>query len=97
MESLREIRPIAELEEATARLVRQTAAEHRTVLFTDESGMDQAVLMDAESYLKWRETTALLQLIAQGEADIEAGRLVSQEEAFDRADQAISHPRRPTG
>ena len=45
--------------------------------------------MDVESYDRRRSALALLTIIAQGEADVVAGRLVSQEEAFARASRAI--------
>ena len=45
--------------------------------------------MDMESYDRWRSAAALLEIIAQGEADIAAGRLVSQDEAFERAARVI--------
>ncbi len=47
---------------------------------------------DSESvanYDRWRDTVALLKLIAQSEADVEAGRTLSQDEAFTRAERAI--------
>jgi hypothetical protein len=37
-----------------------------------------------------RNTVAMLKLIAQSEADVKAGRTVSQEEAFARAERAIA-------
>jgi predicted transcriptional regulator len=48
--------------------------------------------MDVESYDRWRSALALLKIIAQGEADVAAGRLVSQEEAFARASRALDRP-----
>jgi hypothetical protein len=45
--------------------------------------------MDVVSYDRWRSTAAMLKLIAQSEADVKAGRTVSQEEAFARAERAI--------
>ncbi len=41
------------------------------------------------NYDRWRDTVALLKLIAQSEADVEAGRTLSQDEAFTRAERAI--------
>jgi hypothetical protein len=41
-----------------------------------------------ESYERLRLAIALLKIIAQGEADVAAGRLISQE-AFARASRAI--------
>ena len=46
--------------------------------------------MEVASYDRWRDTVALLKLIAQSEADFEAGRTVSQDEAFARAERAIA-------
>ncbi len=37
--------------------------------------------MDVANYDRWRDTVALLKLIAQSEADVEAGRTMSQDEA----------------
>lgn len=79
---------ITDLDPGAAQLVRTVAEERRTLLFTDESGA-QAVLMDAASYDRWRNTAAMLQLIAQSEAEVEEGKLVPQDEAFVRAERAI--------
>jgi hypothetical protein len=38
-----------------------------------------------ESYEALRDATMLLQLVAQGEADLQEGRVLSQDEAFARA------------
>ena len=83
-----DVKPLSELESGASQLVRRVAEERRTVLITDE-GKARAVLMDVASYDRWRQSVALLKLIAQSEADIEAGRVVSQDEAFERAELAI--------
>ena len=83
-----DIKPLSELESGASQLIRSVAEERRTVLITDE-GKAKAVLMDVASYDRWRQSVALLKLIAQSEADIEAGRVVSQDEAFARAELAI--------
>jgi len=83
-----DVKTISDLGEGAAKLVRTVAKERRTLLLVDDAGA-KAVLMDAASYDRWRNTVALLQLVAQSEADVEAGRLVSQEEAFARAERAI--------
>lgn len=84
----RDVKPISELEARTAKLIRTVAEERRTVLITDE-GEARAVLMDVASYDRWRQTVALLRLIAQSEQDLEAGRVVSQHEALEAAERAI--------
>ncbi len=84
-----DVRTVDELATGSAQLIRSVAEERRTILLTD-NGAAKAVLMDVASYDRWRDTVALLKLIAQSEADIEAGRTVSQEEAFTRAERAIA-------
>ena len=49
----------------------------------------QRVVLDLARYDRMRSAVALLKIIAQGEADVAAGRLLSQEEAFARATRAI--------
>lgn len=83
-----DIRSIADLERNASELVREVAEQGRTVAIVLD-GEARAVLMDVESYDRWRSAAALLKIIAQGEADVAAGRLVSQEEAFERATRAI--------
>lgn len=83
-----DLKPISDLDESAAQLVRTVAAERRTLVFTDQDGA-RAVLMDATSYDRWRNTAALLRLIAQSEEDVKAGRLVPQQEAFARAERVI--------
>jgi prevent-host-death family protein len=83
-----DIRSVADLERNASELVREVAEQGRTVAIVID-GEARAVLMDVESYDRWRSAAALLKIIAQGEADVAAGRLVSQEEAFERAARAI--------
>ena len=89
MRLAKDIRSVDELATSGAQLIRHVAEERRTILLTD-NGAAKAVLMDVASYDRWRDTVALLKLIAQSEADIEAGRTVSQDEAFARAERAIA-------
>ncbi len=88
-----DVKPVDELLTSGAKLVRSVAENRRTILLTDK-GTAKAVLMDVTSYDKWRDTVATLQLIAQSEADLEAGRTVSQDEAFARAERAIAEVER---
>ncbi len=84
-----DVKPVDELLTSGAQLVRSVAETRRTILLTD-NGAAKAVLMDVASYDRWRDTVALLKLISQSEADVEAGRTVSQDEAFARAERAIA-------
>jgi len=84
----RDVKSVEDLERNASDLVRQVAEQGRTVAIVQD-GEARAVLMDVESYDRMRSAVALLKIIAQGEADVAAGRLLSQEEAFTRAARAI--------
>jgi prevent-host-death family protein len=84
----RDVKSVEDLERNASDLVREVAEQGRTVAIVQD-GEARAVLMDVESYDRMRSAIALLKIIAQGEADVAAGRLISQEEAFARAARAI--------
>ena len=88
-----DIRTVDDLGKNALKLVREVAEQGRTVAILLD-GEARAVLMDAESYDRWRSAAALLKIIAQGEADVAAGRLVSQDEAFERAARVIDRAER---
>ena len=83
-----DVKSVQDLERDASGLVREVAEQGRTVAIVQD-GEARAVLMDVESYDRMRSAVALLKIIAQGEADVAAGRLLSQEEAFARAARAI--------
>ena len=84
----RDIRPITQLKNHTAELLREVGETGRPMVIT-QNGEAKAVLMDVDVYDRWRDALALLKLIAQGRSDVKAGRVVSQAEAFQRAREAI--------
>ena len=73
--------PVTALKTRAARLLR-AASETRRPLVITQNGKPKGVLIDFETYEDLREATLLLKLIAQGEADVRAGRTVSQNEVF---------------
>ena len=83
-----DIKPISVLKNKTAALVREVARGGKAVIIT-QHGAAKVVVLDFEEYQRWKEAMALLKLAAQGEADVAAGRTVSQEQAFARARKAI--------
>jgi prevent-host-death family protein len=87
-----DVKSVQDLERNASALVREVAEQGRTVAIVQD-GEVRAVLMDVESYDRLRSAVALLKIIAQGEADVAAGRLVTQEEAFARAARAIDRAR----
>ena len=83
-----DIRPVTYLKTRLAELLEQVNDSRRPVIIT-QNGVARAVVMDPESYDSMRQTIGLLQLIAQGEEDVRAGRVVSQEKVFARAGRRL--------
>jgi len=93
MVSKKDIRPITHLKNKTADLVREVSEEGRPITIT-QNGEAKVVVMDVETYDRWRAAMALLKALAQGEADVAQGRTVKQAEAFRRARKAIERTAR---
>jgi prevent-host-death family protein len=93
MGSKQAVKPITYLKNHTADLVRDVSEEGKAVVIT-QNGEAKVVVMDVETYDRWRDAMALLKLVAQGEADVTAGRTVSHEEALKRAKAAIDQASR---
>ncbi len=83
-----DVKPITYLKNRTAQLLREVNEGGRAVTIT-QNGEARAVLMDVDTYDRWRSAMALLKLLAQGEADVEAGRTVKQSDVFRRSRKAI--------
>lgn len=83
-----DVKPITYLKNRTADLLREVSEGGHAVTIT-QNGEAKAVLMDVDTYDRWRSSMTLLKLLAQGEADIEAGRSVKQSDVFRRARKAI--------
>jgi prevent-host-death family protein len=89
----RDVKPITYLKQRTAELVREVHEEGRAVTIT-QNGEAKVVVMDVDSYDRWRSALALLKLIAQAEADVRRGRTVKQVDVFRRAEEVLSRQRR---
>ena len=76
-----EIKPITYLKNKTADLVREVSEDHKTVIIT-QNGEAKVVVMDVDTYDRWQDALVILKLVAQGQADVAAGRVVSQSEAL---------------
>ena len=88
MELKRAIKPITYLKNHTAELVRQVEEDGRPYVIT-KNGEAKVVIMDVGQYDRWRKALALLKMVAQSEADVAAGRVMSNQEAFRRAEKAM--------
>jgi prevent-host-death family protein len=93
MPAKKDVRPITHLKSKTAELVREVCEEGRPVTIT-QNGVAKVVVMDVETYDRWRAAMALLKALAQGEADLERGRTVKQADALRRARRAIERAAR---
>ena len=78
-----DIKPVTYLQNQATELLKQVNDSRRPVVIT-EDGEARAVVLDVDSYEALRDATMLLQLAAQGEADFQEGRVLSQNEALAR-------------
>ena len=78
-----DIKPVAYLKTRAEELLEQVNESRRPVVIT-KNGEARAVVLDVESYEALRDATMLLQLAAQGEADLQEGRVLPQDQALAR-------------
>ncbi len=76
-------RPVTYMKTRAAELLRSVDENRRPVVIT-QSGKPKAVVLDFASYQELRQATLLLRLLAQGEADVRAGRTAPQQQVFRR-------------
>jgi prevent-host-death family protein len=82
------VKPITYLKNNAAELVREVNEDGRTVTIT-QNGEAKVVVMDVDTYDRWRSALTLMKLLTQGEADVQTRRTVGTEETFKRARKAI--------
>ena len=68
------IKPIGYLKSHTAEIVR-TIGDHREPIIITQNGEAKAVILSIESYQQTQETISLLEIIALGNRQIEAGQV----------------------
>ena len=76
-----QIKPISYLKAHAADVVRELN-ERREPMIITQNGEARLVVQDVESYEQTQETLALLKILALGNQQIEAGRVVAAEKAF---------------
>lgn len=84
-----DIRPVTYMKTRAAELLKQVGESRRPVVIT-QSGEAKAVVLDVDTYEALRDATLLLQLAAQGESDLQAGRVLTQAQAFKRVRARLS-------
>jgi prevent-host-death family protein len=93
MSSKRDVRSITYLKSRTAELVLDVAETGRPVTIT-QNGTAKVVVMNVDTYDRWRAALAILKLTSHAEADVLAGRTVSADETFRRAARAVDRVKR---
>jgi prevent-host-death family protein len=83
-----DIRPISYIKANAAEILEQVNETHRPIYVT-QNGEARAVLLDTESYEKMKKALGLLKLLTQGESDIAAGKVLSQEVFFSGLDRDL--------
>ena len=75
------IAPISYLKAHAAQIVRDLCTRPGTMVIT-QNGQAKAVVQDIETYEQTQESLAMLKLLAQGQRDVEAGRVKPAEKTF---------------
>ena len=92
MDIKKDIRPISYIKANAAEILEQVNVTHRPVYVT-QNGEAKAVLLDTESYEKMKKALGIFKLLAQGESDIVAGKVLSQESFFSALDRDFDNVR----
>lgn len=87
-----DVKPVTYMKTRAAQLLRAVGESRRPVIIT-QRGLPKGVLVDFESYQELRQATLLLRLVAQGEADVRAGRTVPQEKVFAELESRLARRR----
>lgn len=88
-----DVKPITYLKNRTADLVREVREGGHAVTIT-QKGEAKVVVLDVDTYDRWRAAMALLKLVAQGEEDVRRGRSVKQVDVFARAEAVLARKKR---
>lgn len=81
------VKPISYLKAHSAEIIRELSDGGAPLVIT-QNGEAKAVLQDIGSFEQAQETLALLKLLAMGQADLAAGRIVPVEGLADRIRQS---------
>lgn len=88
MSGLPTIIPISDLRQDTAGVIKRAALSHEPVFIT-QHGRPAAVMVDTQTYERTRRQLQILQLLARGTAEIEAGVGRDMEAVFADADELL--------
>ena len=89
MSGLPIIIPISDLRQDTAGVIKRAALSHEPVFIT-QHGRPAAVMVDTQTYERTQHELQMLQLLARGTAEIEAGVGRDMDAVFADADELLS-------
>jgi len=78
-----DIKPVTYMKTRAAELIKKVNDSRRPTIIT-QNGEATAVVLDIGSYEALRDATIILQLVGQGEKDLQEGRFLPQAEVFSR-------------
>ena len=78
-----QIKPVSYLKANTAQILRRLAERGESLVIT-QNGVAKAVVQDIGTYEQTQETLALLKILALGNRQIQAGKVVSAKTAIKR-------------
>ena len=88
MSTVPTIIPISDLRQDTAGVIKRAALSHEPVFIT-QRGRAAAVMVDTQTYERTQHQLEILQLLARGTAEIEAGVGRDMEAVFAEADELL--------
>ncbi len=88
MKLTEDIKPITYMKTHSAKLIKKIKEDKRPVVIT-QNGEAKAVLLDIDSYERQKEALLLLKIIAQGEGEIKAGKVIEQDKFFLRLEKKL--------
>jgi prevent-host-death family protein len=85
----KDIISISCLKSQAAEMLEQVNITHRPVVIT-QNGEARAVLQDPDSFERMKTALGLMKLIAHGEENIRAAKIIEQDQLFDRLKKKMS-------
>lgn len=82
---------LSDFKAGASQWLKQLQDEEQTVVLT-QNGRGSAVVQSFESFQRQRQSLAMLKLMAQGEADLQAGRTIPQEDVFAALQRSLETP-----
>ncbi len=88
MDYAKGIEPVTVLKTKSAELIRQARETGQPIIIT-QNGKPTAVLQDVESFQRQREALALLKILAKGDQEISAGKVLRHDDVMRRIERKV--------